>query len=50
MQEFIKEYLSNLQPYMIIRKLQQESKESYVCVIDTLYSVSVYIKVDNKQF
>lgn len=48
--EFIKEYLSNLQPYMITRNTQQESKDSFICVIDNLYRVSVYIKVDNKQF
>ena len=47
---YIKSYLSNLQPYMIERRKDQESKDSYVCVIDRIYRVSVYIKVDIKQF
>jgi len=48
--DFIKEYLSNLQPYMIERKKSQEAKETFICVIDKLYRISVYIKVDSKQF
>ena len=47
---FIKKYLSNLQPYMIQRKKNQEPYKSYICVIDNLYKVSVYIKIDGKQF
>lgn len=47
---FIKQYLSNLQPYMIERRKDQEKAASYICVIDNLYRVSVYIKVDQKQF
>lgn len=47
--EFIKQYLCNLQPYMIERRKDQEKVQSYICVIDNLYRVSVYIKVDTKQ-
>lgn len=47
---FIKLYLSNLQPYMIQRRKDQEKQENFICVIDNLYRVSVYIKVDNTQF
>lgn len=48
--EFVKQYLSNLQPYMIERRKNQETVDSFICVIDNLYRVSVYIKVDTKQF
>lgn len=48
--EFIKKYMSNLQPYMIERRKDQEKIKSYICVIDNAYRVSVYIKVDSKQF
>ena len=47
---FIKRYLTNLQPYMIQRRKDQEPFKSYICVIDNLYRVSVYIKIDSKQF
>ncbi|GFI70262.1 hypothetical protein IMSAG249_02091 [Lachnospiraceae bacterium] len=47
---FIKSYLSNLQPYMIERRKDQEAHKSFVCVIDNLYKISVYIKIDTKQF
>lgn len=48
--EFIKGYLSKLQPYMIERKKDQEKSKELICVIDNLYRVSVYIKLSNKQF
>lgn len=48
--EFVKQYLSNLQPYMIERRKDQEAVNSFLCVIDNLYRVSVYIKADTKQF
>lgn len=48
--EFVKQYLSNLQPYMIERRKDQEPEQSFICVVDNLYRVSVYIKVDAKQF
>lgn len=44
--EYIKEYLSNLQPFMIERFPSQETKESFICVLDNMYRVSVYIKLD----
>lgn len=47
---FIKRYLSNLQPYMIERRKGQEPYKSFICVIDNLYRISIYIKVDAKQF
>ena len=48
--QFIKEYLSNLQPYMIERRKDQEFDSHVICVIDNLYRVSVYIKADDTQF
>lgn len=48
--QFIKQYMSNLQPYMIERRKDQEKVKSFICVIDNAYRVSVYIKVDSKQF
>lgn len=48
--EYIRGYLANLQPYMIERRLDQEKSDGYVCVIDNLYRVSVYIKTDHTQF
>lgn len=47
---FVKQYLANLQPFMIQRKRSQESKETFVCLIDNLYRVSLYVKIDTKQF
>ena len=46
--DFVKEYLSNLQPFMIERKKDQEKEKSFICVIDNLYKISIYIKVDTK--
>jgi len=46
----LKQYLSNIQPYMILRRKDQEPDQSFICVIDNIYRVSVYIKVDNRQF
>lgn len=45
--DFIKGYLSRLQPYMLERRADQEPNKSITCVIDNLYRVSIYIKVDN---
>lgn len=44
---YIKEYLSNLQPYMIERRKDQEKESSFICVIDNMYRISVYIKANN---
>lgn len=48
--QFVKDYLANLQPYMIERRKNQEFDSHIICVIDNLYRVSVYIKVDDTQF
>ncbi len=45
--DYVKEYLSNLQPYMIERRKDQEKQSSFVCVVDNMYRISVYIKADN---
>lgn len=44
--DFVRQYLSNLQPYMIERRKDQEKEKTFLCVIDNLYRISVYIKVD----
>lgn len=46
----MKDYLSNLQPYMIVRRKDQEYDKNIVCVVDTMYKISVYIKADMTQF
>lgn len=48
--EFVKEYMSNLQPYMIERDKEQEKEKTFICLIDNLYRVSIYLKIDNKQY
>lgn len=44
--DYIREYLSNLQPFMIERFQAQEPNKSFICVLDNMYRVSVYIKLD----
>lgn len=49
-ESYAKEYaqdLSNLQPYMIERRKDQEKQASFICVVDNMYRISVYIKADN---
>ena len=48
--DFIKQYLLNLQPYMLERRKDQEQDKSFICVLDNLYLVSLYIKLNQKQF
>lgn len=48
--EFVKGYMSNLQPYMIERNKEQEKEKTFICVIDNLYRVSICLKIDNKQY
>lgn len=48
--EFVTSYLSNLQPYMLTRFKNQEKVDSFICVLDNQYSVSLYIKLDITQF
>jgi len=45
--EYIKRYLADLQPYMIVCMKDQDPQKSYICVIDMMYRVSVNIKSDN---
>ena len=45
-QDYIKEYLENIQPYMLQRDLSKEPNESYISVIDNMYAISLYIKGD----
>ena len=44
--EFIKDYLSHIQPYMISEIKNQEKFDNAICVLDEYYRISVYIKVD----
>lgn len=44
--EYIRDYLSNLQPYMIERYASQEPDNNFICVLDNMYRVSLYIKLD----
>jgi len=44
--EYIKQYLSTLQPFMISEFVSQESYDHVICVLDQYYRISVYIKVD----
>lgn len=46
-EEFIKQYLSNLQPYMLERRKDQEPDKNFICVIDNIYRMSLYIKANN---
>lgn len=48
--DYVKDYLCNLQPYMIERRQDQENFPGAICILDNVYRVSVYIKVDNTQF
>lgn len=48
--DYIKNYLCNLQPYMILRLRSEEYRDKIICVLDNIYRVSVYIKVDTTQF
>lgn len=44
--EYIKGYLANLHPYMIERYKAQEPESNFICVLDKIYRVSIYIKLD----
>lgn len=50
LKSFVKDYLSNLQPYMLVRRKDQEPNNQFICVLDTVYRISVYIKLYKKQF
>lgn len=47
--DYIKDYLANLQPYMLERFSSQEPTKNYICVLDHMYRISLYIKL-NKSF
>lgn len=49
-EQYVKEYLSNIQPYMIERVQSQETSDTFRCIIDKMYAVSLYVKVDTKQY
>ena len=44
---YIKDYLANLQPYMLQRFSSQEPSSNFICVLDHMYRISLYIKIDN---
>jgi len=44
--DYIKTYLSNLQPFMLEHRGNQEKTDTMVCVLDNAYRVSLYIKAD----
>ncbi len=44
--EYIKDYLSNLQPFMLERFSSQEPDGNFICVLDNMYRVSLYINLD----
>ena len=48
--EYVKDYLSNLQPYMIERRQDQENFPGAICILDNVYRVFVCVKIDNTQF
>lgn len=50
LQDYIKEYLENIQPYMLQRDLSKEPNESYISVIDNMYAISLYIKGDVTEY
>ncbi len=47
--DFVKEYLSNLQPYMLEARTNKEGERVFLCVIDNLYWMVVAITIDDNQ-
>lgn len=43
---YIKGYLANLQPFMLERFKKQEPADNFICVLDHMYRISLYIKLD----
>lgn len=43
---YIKDYLANLQPYMLQRFSAQEPAGNFICVLDHMYRISLYRKID----
>jgi hypothetical protein len=44
--DYIKDCLANLQPYMLERFFSQEPIKNFICVLDHMYRISLYIKHD----
>ncbi|SDB40242.1 Helix-turn-helix [Pseudobutyrivibrio sp. YE44] len=44
--DYIKDYLSHIQPFMLTEIRSQEKFDNAICVLDGGYRISVYIKVD----
>lgn len=44
--DYISDYLQHLQPYMIERKEDEEYANNVICIIDKLYNISLYIKIE----
>ncbi len=44
--EYVKQYLCNIQPFMISEIRSQEKFDNAICVLDEFYRISVYIKVN----
>lgn len=44
---YVKEYIKCLQPFMISEFQLQESFENAICVLDNVYRISLYIKVNS---
>ena len=47
--EFVIECLSNLQPFMIEGFVQYELYDEYICVLDNVYRISVYLNVNTRK-
>ena len=48
--DYVKKYLQNIQPYMIIRNKSQEPNENYVCVIDDMFARSNRFRVKSWRY
>lgn len=46
---FIKQYLSNLQPFMLVPKHEQEKQDGFICIIDNMYRIGLYIKLNSQK-
>ena len=44
--DYIKRYISNLQPYMLQHLPSQEKTDTMICMLDNAYRISLYIKAD----
>lgn len=44
--QYVRDYLAHIQPFMITEFKSQEKFDSAICVLDNMYRIAVYIKVD----